>query len=136
MLPAGFVPGAGRTIGDVAEAVDRGPWTVERMPVPAVVVPRLGVDQRWQGRGLGVSLIWPALELVAAVATAVRARRVVAHGETEPASGSLGRFRSRVSDSEKGSCYLPMPDVEATVSARATPPQTTTTATGGPKPDR
>ena len=113
------------------------PWTVERMPVPAVVVPRLGVDQRWQGRGLGVSLMWPALELVAAVAPAMRARRVVAHGETERASGFLGRFGSRVSDSEKGSCYLPMPDVEATVSARATPPQTTTTtATGGPKPDR
>jgi hypothetical protein len=106
------------------------------MPVPAVVVPRLGVDQRWQGRGLRVSLMWHALELVAAVAPAVRARRVVTHGETERASGFLGRFRSRVSDSEKGSCYLPMPDVEATVWTRATPPQTTTTTAGGPKPDR
>ncbi len=53
-------------------------WSVERMPVNAVVVSRLGVDRRWQRRGLGTWLMWHALELAAAVAPAVRARLVVA----------------------------------------------------------
>ncbi len=76
------------------------PWSLDRVPVPAVVVSRLGVDQRWQRRGLGTSLMWHALELAAAVAPAVRARLVVAHGETERAPGFLGRFGFRAFDSD------------------------------------
>ena len=64
------------------------PRNFERMPVSAVVVFRLGVDQRWQRRGLGAWLMWHALELAAAVAPALRARLVVAHGETERAPGA------------------------------------------------
>jgi GNAT superfamily N-acetyltransferase len=117
LLPAGFVPGAARTIGDVAEAVDR-------MPVPALMVSHLCVDQRLQGRGLGTQLMLHALELAAAVASAVGARLVVGHGGTERATGFLRRFGFRAFDTDPRWCNLPMQDVEATVSARATPPQT------------
>ena len=102
------------------------PWGVDRMPVPAVVLCRLGVDQRWQERGVGASLMWHALELAAAVAPAVRARLVVAYVETQLAAGFVGRFGFRAFDSDPRWCYLPMQDVEATVSTPATPPHRAT----------
>ena len=67
----------------------------ERTPVSAVLVCRLGVDQRWQRPGLGIWLMWHALELAATVAPAVRARLVVAHGETERGPGFDTRFGFR-----------------------------------------
>ena len=101
-----------------------GSFDLDRMPVPALVVSRLCVDQRLQGRGLGTQLMLHALELAAAVAPAVGARLVVGHGGTERATGFLRRFGFRAFDTDPRWSYLPMQDVEATVSARATPPQT------------
>jgi GNAT superfamily N-acetyltransferase len=96
------------------------------MPVPAVVVSRLGVDQRWQGRGLGALLMWHALDLAAAVGPVVRARLVVAHGVSEHPPGFLKRFEFRAFDTDPRWCYRPMQDVEATISAEAAPPHSTT----------
>jgi GNAT superfamily N-acetyltransferase len=104
----------------------RSLWSfdLDRMPVPALMVSHLCVDQRLQGRGLGTQLMLHALELAAAVAPAVGARLVVGHGGTERATGFLRRFGFRAFDTDPRWCNLPMQDVEATVSARATPPQT------------
>ena len=79
----GFVPGAVRTFGVVAEGVELG-----SVPVPAILQSRLGVDQRWQRRGLGASLMWHALGIATAVAPALRGP---ARGcpRREPAAGFL-----------------------------------------------
>ncbi len=94
---------------------------VERLPVSAVVVSRLGVDRRWQRQGVGTWLMWHALERADAVAPAVRARLVVAHGETERAPGFIARFGFRAFDVDPRWSYLPMRDLQATVSAPAAP---------------
>ena len=80
----------------------------ERTPVSAVLVCRLGVDQRWQRRGLCTWLMWHALELTATVAPAVRARLVVAHGQTERAPRSVTRFGFQAFDTDPRFSYLPM----------------------------
>ena len=111
----GFVPGAVRTFGVVAEGVELG-----SVPVPAILQSRLGVDQRWQRRGLGASLMWHALGVATSVAPALRARLVVAHAEPEAATGILGRLGFRAFDSDPRWGYLPMRDLEATVRSHNT----------------
>ena len=110
-------------------------FDLDRMPVPALVVSCLCVDQRLQGRGLGTQLMLHALELAAAVALAVGARLVVGHGGTERATGFLRRFGFRAFDTDPRWSYLPMQDVEATISTSATPAQRITVA-DRPTPDR
>ncbi len=113
------------------------PWSsdFERIPVSAVVEARLGVDQRWQRRGLGTWLMWHALERAATVGSAVRARLVVAHGETERAPGFVTRFGFRAFDSDRRFSSLPMRDLQATISTPAAPPHGTTVMER-PAPDR
>jgi GNAT superfamily N-acetyltransferase len=100
--------------------------TVERMPLRAAMVSRLGVEHRWQGRSLGTWLMWHALELAAAVGPAVRARLVVAHGETEHAVRFVARFGFRAFDSDPRFGYLPMGDLQATISVAAVPQHSNT----------
>jgi hypothetical protein len=59
----------------------------------------------------------------------MRARVVIAYGETEPPTGFVSRFGFRAFDGDPRWCYLRMQDVEATISAPATPPQRTTVQT-------
>jgi GNAT superfamily N-acetyltransferase len=110
-------------------------WDSDRMPVPAIIVSRLGVDQRWQRRGLGASLMWHALGVATSVAPALRARLVVAHAEPEAATGILGRLGFRAFDSDPRWGYLTMRDVEATISTGATETQGAKVA-DRPTPDR
>ena len=67
----------------------------ERTPVSAVLVSGLGIDQRWQRRGLGTRLMWHALELARHRRARRASRLVVAHGETERAPGLDTRFGFR-----------------------------------------
>ena len=96
----------------------RGTWSSGRLPVSAVLVSRVGVDQRWQRRGLGTSLMWHALELATAVRPVVRSRLVVAHGEIAPAIGFLDRFGVRAFDSDPRWGYLRIGDVTVSISTR------------------
>ena len=103
--------------------------------MPAVVVSRLGVDQRWQRRGLGTWLMWHALELAAAIGPVLRTRLVVAHAATGPAPGFVSGFGFRAFDSDPRWSYLPMQNLQATVSASAASPHSTS-VTVRPAPDR
>jgi GNAT superfamily N-acetyltransferase len=112
-----------------------GSRRAERMPVSAIVVSRLGVDQRWQQRGLGGWLMCHALEVAAAVGPAVGARLVVAHREAKSAPGFVARFGFRAFDRDPRFSYLPMRDLQVTISAPAAPPHSTA-GMDGPAPDR
>jgi GNAT superfamily N-acetyltransferase len=57
----------------------------ERPPLPAILVSRLGVDTRWQRRGLGTSLLMHAIGFAADAAPAVDAALLVAQAENDPA---------------------------------------------------
>lgn len=99
--------------------VEAGPspraWSWNRLPVPAILVSRLGVDEHWQHRGLGTSLMWHALGVAVSAAPAVRARLVVAHTERERTTSFVSRFGFRPFDSQPRWFYLLMRDVEATL---------------------
>jgi len=60
-------------------------------PVPVVILARLAVDERHQGKGLGRSLLQDALLRCAAVAEIIGMRAVVAHA-TEEANDFYDRF--------------------------------------------
>ena len=106
-----------------------------RMPILAVGVSRLAVDRRWQGQGLGASLMRHALDLAALSRPPWTPGSSLRTGRQDSRPGSCGRFGFRAFDSDPRWSHLPMRDVEATISARATPPQRTT-VTGRPTPDR
>jgi hypothetical protein len=58
---------------------------IGRYPVPVVVLARLGVDLREQGRGLGAGLVQDALLQTAAVSDRVAVRALLIHAETPEA---------------------------------------------------
>jgi GNAT superfamily N-acetyltransferase len=57
-----------------------------RYPVPVLVLTRLGVDRREQGRGLGSALVRDALLQAAAIADRVGVRTLLIHAETPEAA--------------------------------------------------
>lgn len=79
--------------------------------------------------------MWHAFAVAAAVAHALGARLVVAHGETEPPTRFLGRLGFQAFDVDPRCGYLRMQDVEAAFSTRGTPPLRTTVP-GRPTTDR
>ena len=50
-----------------------------RQPVPVVLLARLAVDRRWQGRGVGAALLTDALTRATAAADVIGARAVLVH---------------------------------------------------------
>lgn len=63
-----------------------------RRPIPVILLTRLGVDVRDQGRGLGAELVRDAFLQTAAIAERVGARALLIHAETADAA----RFYARV----------------------------------------
>jgi GNAT superfamily N-acetyltransferase len=61
-------------------------------PVPVVILARLGVDLREQGRGLGRALLRDALLQVAAVSTQVGVRALLVHAESPGAARFYTHF--------------------------------------------
>jgi len=82
--------------------------------MPALLVSRLGVDQRWQGRGLGTSLLWHALELAARLAPGMGARLVLARAEAPAAAGFASRLGFHALDGDPRFSWLSIQDVQAT----------------------
>ena len=54
-------------------------------PVPVALLGRLAVDQRWQGRGIGASLLLDALLRVIGAAETIGVRAILAHAISEEA---------------------------------------------------
>jgi GNAT superfamily N-acetyltransferase len=63
-----------------------------RYPVPVVILTRLGVDRKEQGRGVGRALFRDALLRVASAAEEIAARAVLIHCEGETAKAFYLRF--------------------------------------------
>lgn len=63
-----------------------------RHPIPVVILARLGVDGRDQGRKLGRELVRDACMQTAAVADRIGARVLIVHAETDQASSFYRRL--------------------------------------------
>jgi len=73
-------------------------------PVPLIVIGRLAVDARFQGRGIGAGLLRDALRRALAVSGTVGARAVVVHAIDAAAASFYRRYG-----------FLPMPDSPQTL---------------------
>lgn len=73
-------------------APDRLRKGVARYPIPVTVIARLAVDKRWQGRGLGLSLLKEALLRALTIADIAGMRAVVVHAKDDAAKAFYQRF--------------------------------------------
>lgn len=71
---------------DVAEASSRLARGTGRHPVPLIVLTRLGVDLRDQGKGLGRELVYDAFLQTASIADRVGARALLIEAESDRAA--------------------------------------------------
>lgn len=69
-------------------------------PVPAILLGRLAVDKRWQGRALGVSLLQDAVLRIAAAAGTIGVRILLVHALSDQARRFYLRYGFRESPLE------------------------------------
>ena len=69
-------------IADLPERLRRG---AGRYPQPVALLARLGVDQRYEGRGLGAALLADVITRVAGLSDAIGCRGLLVHAESEQA---------------------------------------------------
>lgn len=93
---------------DATERLLRG--QPARRSVPVLLIARLAVDHRYQGKGVGASLLQNALLRCAAAAEIVGARAVVAHAN-EHANGFYDRFGFEASPTDPLHRILLMKDL-------------------------
>jgi GNAT superfamily N-acetyltransferase len=74
-------------VGHIAhdDAPERLAKGLPRHPVPVIILARLAVDRRWQGRGLGAALVVDAMRRVLAAADIAGVRAIVVHAKDETA---------------------------------------------------
>jgi len=76
-------------------------------PLPAILVSRLGVDIRWQRRGLGTSLMVHAIGLANDAAPALNAALLLARAESDPGTAFCTRSASNRSAAGQGGSTVP-----------------------------
>jgi GNAT superfamily N-acetyltransferase len=86
-----------------------------RYDLPLVVLTRLGVDRRLQGKGVGAALLKDALLRVDAAADIVGVRAVHAHAKHVDARGFYAHFGFEPSPIDEFAMYLLMKDLRANI---------------------
>lgn len=82
------------TVGqvDTPDAPDRFRKGMGRYPLPVVILARLAVDRRDQGRGIGTGLLKDAIRRTMLIADQAGIRALLAHPIDEMAARFYGRF--------------------------------------------
>ena len=83
-----------------------------RHPVPVVVLARLAVDRREQGRGIGKALLNNALLRIAGAADVIGVRAVLVHAKDEDARAFYERFDFEPSPLDPMQMFLLMKDLK------------------------
>ena len=97
-----------------ADASDRLRRAAGRSPIPVILLPRLGVDRQWHGRGLGAALVKDAMLRALAAAETVGARALLVHAESSAARDFyLGLAEFEPSPTDPLHLLLLMSDIEA-----------------------
>jgi predicted N-acetyltransferase YhbS len=92
----------------VTERVAKG---IPNHPVPVVLLARLAVDQRFQGRGIGAGLPKDALQRCLAAAEVVGIRAVLVHAKDQGAAEFYRKFGFTVSPTDPLHLMLLMKDL-------------------------
>ena len=94
------------------EAPGRIKKRLARHPIPVILLARLAVDQREQGRGLGAALLKDALTRAARAADEIGARAVLVHAKDEEARAFYEHFDFEPSPTDPLHLFLLMKDVK------------------------
>lgn len=110
-------------VGEVAydDAPERLARGLPRHPVPVLLLARLAVDQRWQGRGLGAALVADALRRTLQVADIVGVRAFLVHAKDESAQSFYAHLGFEPFPGEPLTLYRLLKDLRAMHKASAPP---------------
>jgi predicted N-acetyltransferase YhbS len=84
-------------------------------PIPAVVLGRLAVDERYQGHGLGSSLVRDAVVRSVAAAAQIGIRAMLVHALNEKAAEFYERLGFTRFPSDSLTCAVPIKDLRRTL---------------------
>jgi GNAT superfamily N-acetyltransferase len=77
-------------------------------PIPVILLGRLGIDNRYQGQGLGAALLKDALLRAIAAARLVGARALLVHAVNDEIVAFYQRYEFRAMPSSPRTLYLPL----------------------------
>ncbi|MCG8431859.1 MAG: GNAT family N-acetyltransferase [Candidatus Omnitrophica bacterium] len=86
-----------------------------KYPVPVIILARLAVDRRFQGRGVGQSLLKDALLRIAAAADEIGGRAVLVHAKNDAARAFYMKFGFEPSPTDPFHLYLLLKDIKKTI---------------------
>jgi GNAT superfamily N-acetyltransferase len=82
-------------------------------PVPVVIIGRLAVDRRFQGRGIGSALLKDALRQASAIAQIAGTRAVMVHAIDDAATRFYLRLRFEEFPAGSRTLFLPIETIDA-----------------------
>lgn len=94
------------------DASERSRKGQPRHPIPVVVLARLAVDNRLQGRGVGAGLLKDSLLRVAAAADTIGVRAILVHAKDERARAFYEHFGFDASPTDPMQLMLVMKDLK------------------------
>ena len=100
-----------------AAAPERVAKGVPNYPIPVVLLARLGVDQRFQGKGLGTALLRDALTRALGAADVVGVRAILVHAKDEEAARFYSQFGFTSSPTDPLHLMLLIKDLRRTLEA-------------------
>ena len=86
-----------------------------RYPVPVVLLARLGVDAREQGKGLGKALLQDAVLRALQASDIIGSRAILVHAKDEQAKAFYAKFGFEPSPVDELHLYLLMKDIKRTL---------------------
>lgn len=100
-------------VGEVRreEAAARLTKGLARLPVPVMLLARLGVDLAWQGKGVGAGLLRDAALRTLQVADVAGVRALVVHAKNDQARTFYERFDFRPSPTDPLHLYVLLKDL-------------------------
>jgi GNAT superfamily N-acetyltransferase len=99
------------------EAPERARRGLARHPVPIILLGRLAVDRRWQGKGLGAALLLDALRRTVSAADIIGVLAILAHTKDDAARQFYEHFNFDASPVEPLHMFLLIKEITSLLKA-------------------
>ena len=96
-----------------ADAPERVAKGMPRYPIPLLILARLAVHSKWQGRSIGAGLLLDALGRTLQAADIVGARALAVHAKDDSAASFYRHFGFMPSPTDKKHLFLLIKDIRA-----------------------
>ena len=108
------------TVGEVKreEAPERLIKGLARHPVPIMLLARLAIDRRWQGRGIGKALLRDAMQRTLHAADIAGIRAFAVHAKDEAARNFYQKYDFRSSPADPMHLFVLIKDVKRIIAGQ------------------